>query len=194
MRHVLLFLGLVATSLAAVPPDAFQPGPPLLDEEHPAASSRVEIALQVEDLRPVLVGRRDTRPREALWLADLCEEEVEELVEEEWIGGPPDPVGAGSAEVTLRLRSHADGSPVDARVQLWRLNAPASEHWTDGDQLQKTVQTERGMAVVPQLPEGRYRICCEDQRRWHEDPPPFAVRGARTAVDFDVATPRTFRV
>ena len=117
-------------------------------------------------------------------------EPPEEMLEEP---GHPDPVELGPAALDLRLTDARSGEPVASHVELWRIDAPGNEHWTDGDQLQDQAHVPVEGWLLTRLPEGRYRLVCHAQA-WDAQPPEIAVSAPRTRLDVAIELPRAFRV
>jgi hypothetical protein len=165
--------GAAAPDAPVAGPDADAAERPLLEpleaeREGTAASSDPEEAVEqvVEDLPP------------------------EEELEEPWL---PDPVQLGPAMLDLRLVDSRTGDPVGSFVQLWRIDAPGNESWTEGDQLQQQAQVPAEGWLFTQLPEGRYRLVCHAQA-WDAQPPEVTVTAPRTRLDVPIEVPARFRV
>ena len=71
-------------------------------------------------------------------------QELEELVEDP----PEDPIGRGECSLILQAFDADCGEPIDARADLWRLNAPGNEHWRAGDQLQASVKIDANAGIL----------------------------------------------
>jgi len=123
---------------------------------------------------------------------EALEDDIELPLETEEL--PDDPVETGPCSLTLNLTSAESGQPVQAAVELWRLDAPGNEHWRRGDQLQARQDVRVEGVAVDNLPAGRYRVFARDQRVNSEDPPAFAVAGPTTVVTLSVPMPRKFHV
>jgi len=122
------------------------------------------------------------------------EKPVETVKVKEPAKAAPDPIEKGDCTLFLRVVDEASGNPISTQVELWRLNAPENEHWTEGDQKQRdTLVPKEGVDIVD-LPVGDYRVVVAGQRRASEDPQPFHVSGDRTLVCLSVPLPRSFRV
>lgn len=105
---------------------------------------------------------------------------------------PKDPPERGDCRVLIRVRDRRTGRGVDGILDLWRLGAPANEHWTAGDQLQQTVRTEVGEVEVWHLPVGTYRAVVGAAAADAEDPPAFEVGPAVGDVMIECEVPRMF--
>jgi hypothetical protein len=105
---------------------------------------------------------------------------------------PPDPVERGECAILVRVLDAETERPVASTVDLWRLDAPANEHWTAGDQLQVTVEVPAEGARIEALPAGVYRPVCLAARFSAEDPPSVRVEGPCTEVALRILVPRTF--
>lgn len=108
----------------------------------------------------------------------------------ELLGPPPDPVGVGECALELSLVDRETGAPVLCKVRLWRLDAPPTEFWSRGDQLQVERIVSKDGSVFERLPEGQYRATCAAACFASPDPPPFLVRGERTLVRLEVDVAR----
>jgi hypothetical protein len=103
---------------------------------------------------------------------------------------PPDPVEAGTCTLIASVTDEAGAAPTEIDLELWRLGAPANEHWRAGDQLQAKAEVTQGRVEWSGLPEGRYRLFSPDLRPTGEDPQAFEVAGALTMVSVAVPMPR----
>jgi hypothetical protein len=120
------------------------------------------------------------------------EEDGEELIEiEEEIEAPPDPVQRGDCVLLIELVDRETGRYVESSVDLWRLGAPGNENWTEGDQLQTSVQVHKRGTTVRELPEGAYRARVTAELQHADDPPAFEVNGSFTQVALEVELPRS---
>lgn len=99
---------------------------------------------------------------------------------------PGETPAAGGAALHLRLVDDDTGEAVTASVRLWRLDLGSARLFWSGK-----VPVEG--AAIPDLPKGRYRVQCEDQRKGAPDPPEFVVPGRETARTLPLKMPRTFR-
>lgn len=165
------------------------------EEARPAPVAEPQAAPPPEDA--MLIGR-SAEPADAedeiLSSPEMPSEEVEQVLP------PPDPAELGECTLIVRLRGSPTGKEkqpyarIHNRVDLWRLDAPANEGWTRGDQLQAHVDLVEGVATFEKLPPGMYRIHAHGQRKGSADPEAFEVHGPETDVFFDVETPRSFPV
>ncbi|MHC4939337.1 MAG: hypothetical protein ACYTHK_10240 [Planctomycetota bacterium] len=103
---------------------------------------------------------------------------------------PPDPVGTGPCSLELALYDAWTGAAIRGTVRLYRLDAPANEHWNRGDQLQAVVDVAVEGTVVGGLPAGRYRAHCVTQRYPGTDHAEFEVAGELSRCALSVETPR----
>ena len=101
---------------------------------------------------------------------------------------PYDPVEAGACSITLRLVSPT-GEGVSSRARLWRLNAPANEVWSEGDQCQWAGQIPQQGERIDGLAVGVYRAECSRTARDRVDPPSFRVDAGTEEVVLTVAVP-----
>jgi len=148
------------------------------------------------DLRePVPVQEAAPPAEEAPAAEDLVPEELEELVIDfsESKPLPPDPVQPGPALLDLQLVDADSEEGVASHVELWRIDAPENEHWTEGDQLQDQAWVPVEGWAFRNLPEGRYRVVCHAQV-WGEEAAEVEVRAPRTRLSLDLELPRAFRV
>jgi hypothetical protein len=111
------------------------------------------------------------------------------------VTGPPEaPVEKGSCEVVARLFDADSDSPVNAAVSLWRVGVPEDARWTGGDQCYGGPATTLEASIrFEDIPPGRYRIACADQRAGAEDAPEFVVTRGERRVDVPLLLARTFR-
>jgi len=116
-----------------------------------------------------------------------------EEIEEELLAAPEDPIQQGGCRLFMQLTSAETGEPVTSRVSLFRLDVPANEHYTAGDQMQVSREVPKAGLWIDALPEGRYRIHAHGQRHPSSDPGRFSVRGETTRVAFALPMPRRFR-
>jgi hypothetical protein len=123
--------------------------------------------------------------------APVDEPPLEEILDSEL---PADPMERGSCELFLNLVDDETGAPVEASVQLWRLNAPGNEHWTAGDRRQERANVGFLGRLFVGLPEGSYRAVCSGQRESAPDLPAFEVTCPRTLHAIALAAPRSFRL
>jgi hypothetical protein len=103
---------------------------------------------------------------------------------------PPDPIERGTCSLEVQLTGEGDELPKHVSLQLWRIAAPASEHYGVGDQRVATGDERNGRVEWHELAEGTYRIFCPEARRGSEDAPAFAVRGASTRMTLAIAGTR----
>lgn len=103
--------------------------------------------------------------------------------------GPPDPVEPGSCALELALFDRRTGAPLASEVVLWRLNAPANDAWSRGDQAVARARVEEGGTRFEDLSPGDYRAVCMAERAAAPDPPAFRVGGRVTRVRLDLDTP-----
>lgn len=101
----------------------------------------------------------------------------------------PDPLEVGPCALELRFYDAANGQPVSSDVQLWRLGAPANEHWFAGDQKQLEGTATEGRLLVENLPPGAYRAYVIAARSEAPTPAAFEVAGERTVVEWPVSMP-----
>ncbi len=110
------------------------------------------------------------------------------------VGPPEAPVEKGDCEVVARLFDGDSDRPVNARISLWRVDVPEDASWTGGDQCYGgPVTTLEASVRFEQIPPGRYRIACMEQRSGAEDGPEFAVTRGEQRVDVALLPARTFR-
>ena len=102
----------------------------------------------------------------------------------------PEPVGHGDCTLDLRVFDAHTSQPVASSVQLWRLDVPATDTWTMGDQLQVSSEDPQGVFRFSNLPEGDYRIYALSARLGAESPPAFRVEGEITSVERFIDMPR----
>jgi len=107
---------------------------------------------------------------------------------------PPDPPEQGSCALFLELVDSVTREYVASEVDLYRLGVAGNEVWTEGDQLQATLDVPEGGISVESLPEGDYRIRCVKEASHADDPPPFTVQGEFTRVTLEVVMPRELPV
>lgn len=105
---------------------------------------------------------------------------------------PPDPAGLGDCALFVSIVDAETRRPFASAVELWRLDAPGNEAWTEGDQLQATLDVPVDGAEICGLPDGVYRPVCLGARNTAADPEPVRVEGERTEVTLEVPVPRTF--
>ncbi len=116
------------------------------------------------------------------------DEDFEEISEEPaYTAVPDDPPERGECTLQLYLVDRWSGERVPGSVELWRLDAPANEDWSRGDQLQATFGVEPEGRVVEDLPAGVYRPYVQSAARASEFAPPFAVQGRWTTQEVPVA-------
>lgn len=102
------------------------------------------------------------------------------------------PLERGTCAVVIRLRDADGGAPVDLRFALWRVAIPADDVWSAGDREYAKATPVDGVARIEGMPEGRYRICCNEQRKDADDPPEFRVP-AGSDMELAVHLVRSFR-
>lgn len=112
---------------------------------------------------------------------DWVPEEIEE--------SPEDPVQLGDCGLFLTIVREQTLEPVASHAWLVRLDAPANETWSRGDQVQAKLEVPRAGVWIPNLPSGLYRVACWEQPDGQPDPAPFLVTGARTAFQVVLPTP-----
>jgi hypothetical protein len=109
--------------------------------------------------------------------------------------GPDEPaIETGSSTIALQLRDADTGAPVDVKFVLWRLGVAADEFWSAGDQEYAKASTVAGAARIEHLPQGRYRLCVDDQRKGAQDPPEFAVGAGVNEIEQVIRPVRTFHL
>ncbi len=118
----------------------------------------------------------------------------EEDAEEEIRYPGPDPIVAGDCSVLMSFYDEITSEPVSGRVDLWRIDAPANESWTAGDQMQAEVEATEGQVTVASLAPGRYRAYPLFARSGAESAPEFFVAGDLTTVLIPVSMPKLERV
>ncbi len=106
---------------------------------------------------------------------------------------PEEEVGTGDCVLTLRLVDATTGALVASRVRIWRIGVAASESWTAGDHVQRSLDVPLDGAVVRGLPEGRYRVEVDAERNSADDPAEFMLTD-ETATTVLVAMPRALPV
>jgi hypothetical protein len=156
-----------------------------------AASPEVELAkIDQRETVPVEEPARPTEPE----AAPTSEPPEPDVISFEQIGPtPPDPVELGPAVLDLQLLDAATEQPIASYVELWRIDAPETVHWTAGDQLQDQAQVPIEGWAFTSLPEGRYRVVCHAQA-WGEDAAEVDVHAPRTRFNLAIAIPRAFRI
>lgn len=105
--------------------------------------------------------------------------------------GVSDPVQTGECTLEIKFMDSKDFRPVSGRVQLWRLNAPANERWSNGDQLQVETIARQGLLTIEELPEGQYRLHPLFARKGSSAQAAFTVSGEFTTIDCMVEMPST---
>ena len=184
MRLVWLFVLLACAMVAAIQEDSPQPRTPrALPGDAPPRS------LDAMSGQP-RAERHEPESAEVV----AVEAKKEQIVEEEPGDSPDDPVELGDCSLMIHVSDKATQRPIEAAVQIWRLDAPGNENWERGDQLQKRVEIPKVGLRIDDLPAGRYRIYSTDQRIKSEDPPEFSVDGFLTTVRVQLAMPREFSV
>jgi len=107
---------------------------------------------------------------------------------------PDDQMDSGDATLRLRLRGDVDGSPVETKVRLWRVDVPENDAWTAGDEVRATLVAPKDGAVVDRLPAGQYKLECLDRRHGATDPPEFTLSTGVNQRDVAVPNRRWFRL
>ena len=102
---------------------------------------------------------------------------------------PPDPVEDGPCGLFVQLLDDRTGAPVASKIRLWRLDAPATRHWSAGDQLQRVLRVPEEGAAVRDLAVGTYRAEILGARHGSMAPPAFEVRPPERRVALHVALP-----
>ncbi|MEM7167016.1 MAG: hypothetical protein AAF581_16250 [Planctomycetota bacterium] len=121
--------------------------------------------------------------------------DLDALVEIEFTGPPSDVLETGACALELHVLDRLTQQPVATKLELWRLDAPASEHWSRGDQRQARAEVDAsGVVEIQDLPPWTYRVRCEAARVGSEDPAPFLVRGSLSQVTVEIDLPRTLPV
>lgn len=105
---------------------------------------------------------------------------------------PAELLGTGDALLKLWLIDGDTGAPVAMPVTLWRLGVAEGNGWTGGDQIQMELPVAVGGAQVPDLPEGRYRLQCDEQRKGAPDPAGFTIEAGENVRHIKVLRPRKF--
>ncbi|MCB9916629.1 MAG: hypothetical protein H6828_16000 [Planctomycetes bacterium] len=103
---------------------------------------------------------------------------------------PDDPIELGPCRLHLSVVLRESRLPVKTHAWLWRLDAPPTEFYQRGDQLQAEVEVPEHGLWIDDLPAGRYRAVCREQVAGQDDPPAFEVRGLRDEVVLELAEPR----
>lgn len=151
--------------------------------------ARTDDAVQRATAEPALPERAEVERSEPE-AEPVAQEELDEPPEEE---ADSDPVQLGPALLDLRLIDARTDEPVASQVELWRIDAPGNDAWTDGDQLQQSAHVPVDGWVFTHLPEGRYRLVC-DAAVWNAQPPEITVSAPRTQLDVPIEVPVSFRV
>ena len=196
-RGWLLAIPLVLVSVVALWVAFRQPvGLEALSKAPPTSGAQaipVDVELATVDQRETVEVEPPAPPAEAD-AAPAPKDPEPEIVSFEVVGSPPpDPVQLGAAALDLELVDAATEQPVASTVELWRIDAPESEHWTSGDQLQDQAQVPVEGWLFTNLPEGRYRVVCQAQV-WGDAAEEVEVRAPRTRFSLSIALPREFRV
>ena len=100
-----------------------------------------------------------------------------------------DPVGLGECTLEIKFFDSQDFSPVSGQVQLWRLDAPGNDFWSNGDQLQVDALAYKGVLTIENLPAGKYRLHPLFARKGSLANPEFEVSGEFTQFDCAVEMP-----
>jgi hypothetical protein len=152
------------------------------------------------------IGREDVQPDRRREFVEVPEPPIEERAPidpdpvetepepENVEKGPVDPVETGTCSLLLKIVDAATNEPVRTEVVLWRLDAPANEHWTQGDQIQARKLAGHGLVRFDELPAGDYRAVCERRRVPAEDSRVIQVQGKLTEETIAIHMPRKFRV
>lgn len=143
-----------------------------------APASAPDSAREALDASPVVI-EEPLDPEE--------DEDFEEISEEpEHLLEPEDPPETGECTLQLYLVDRETGERVAGTVELWRLDAPANEDWSRGDQLQTKFGVEPEGRLVEDLPAGVYRPYVQSTARGAEFAPSFAVQGRWTTQEVPV--------
>ena len=200
-RRPLISLFLVATLLAAAVgvwalTRGGEPLPPAAEIPIMSAAPVLEADTSLPDAALVAAGPAGGSAREALEppVVEIEEpddpeedEDFEEITEEpEHLPVPDDPPETGECTLQLYLVDRETGQRIAGKVELWRLDAPANEDWSRGDQLQTTLGVEPEGRVVEDLPAGVYRPYVQSAARASEFAPSFAVQGRWTTQEVTV--------
>lgn len=179
---VLAALGLWALYLATDPP------PPA------AEPSGIEVVTRTETA-PGLEGRSDA-PHAALPSGEGDAPEATSDVTLEELPRPEDEIERGTCVLHITVVDER-GEPMATTIDLWRIDAPATEHYTRGDQLQAeglSVQRDPPGIEIDELPEGMYRAFLHGLAKTLEDPPSFRVEGARTSIELEMPQRRLRKI
>jgi hypothetical protein len=103
-------------------------------------------------------------------------------------------LGTGDATLRVWLLSDHTGEPVEAAVRLWRLGVLEGQGWKGGDQIQREFKVTRQGGVVMNLPVGRYRLQCDEQRKGADDSAEFTIESGDNTRHITVSLPRKFPV
>lgn len=133
-------------------------------------------------------------PTAAVRVAEVVPVVEDEPAARKWEGEgmPPDPIEVGPCTLQLGVYDLATGEAIATSVALWRLDAPATEWWGRGDQLQTRVHVPVEGLAIHDLPEGAYRAVVYEQRGSSPDPVAFDVYAPRTSRAIGVDLPRRY--